>query len=612
MGTLDSFLGGMFYCNESKWQSHCASRKLLAISTSKNFGLSRFIFTKPISVIVLEMVLSLPKTSFVPVPTYQMAAPIVAWNNTGLFTSEDAINNAFCIRQNYEPSSSYTTHDRIQQADRYGGHGVGHGGGSGRCAIYGNLQVKGVGRTPLVPREADPFHTSGTLMLREAAREVIFSKIFECFLPHGVVQPLAVVLTGGMFRYEVSGTDGLHHRALLLREFTLRPAHYLRNAFNRAESVIEGYHSRDAIRANCAINTLDQGVEEVLGAAVIGTSGIDRINLGLKIFAQRVAAQLAASFSRRIFQTALNCSNVALDGRFLDFGVTTYVEGYRKRAWGEKWLDQWSQQEAVLRTLHLLRFAVYKYWKGTQGNLIVEADLTAEFQMALQARMEIEMIKMTGAPEEFVVRYPLEGRRRFFHCLQRIYTCGANEAFTIWPATAETSTGNPAPEKTGRFDLNLILSFAATCATNDEMDQVLAPVLNDEALRGEFIRCYSDLRQFCLACVGNAGEAADMYWMMQGVRINANLSFLKYERLDEQLMEFNEQPDGLGDFIDATIAAGCYALQSDHPDIPDRGPADQVHRLSELGDKRTGVLLHGFSKIKTRDEVISRMREKIQ
>ena len=445
-------------------------------------------------------------------------------------------------------------------------------------------------------------------MLREAAREAIFSKVFESFLPYGVVQPLAIVLTGGMFSYDVSGTNQLHQRALLLREFALRPAHYLRNVYHKTEATPDdGGFSRDTTRTRLAINMLDKGFKEVFGTAVAGTAGIECINFGLKIMAHRIAAQLAASFAKRIFQTSLNCSNIALDGRFIDFGVTTFVEGYKKRAWAQKWLDQWSQHTAVLRTLHLLRFAVQKYWHEPTGNLIAEAELIAEFTKAHQTRMEIEMIKMTGAPEVLVMLYPVESRQHLFRCLHTIYTRGADEAFIIWPATLETQS-NPAPEKTGCFDLSAILTFAATCKTDDELERVVAAHLNDAVLRREFINCYKDLRHFVLTHADQHREAAERYWAMQGIRINADLSCLKYELLDEQLMKFNTQPEGLGDFINTTINAGRYILQADHPDIAGQGFAEQIKALSESSEHWHNIVLNSATKIEAPDAIVNRLK----
>jgi hypothetical protein len=470
-----------------------------------------------------EMLSSLTMESFVQVSTHRLATPVIAWVNEEQFSEKAAVENSYCIRQEYESPEEYNTDGRIQYADRYGGNGVGRGGGSGRCATFGNIQVKGVGRTPLVTPDADPFHTSGTMMLREAAREAIFSKVFESLLPYGVVHSLAIVLTNGMFSYDVSGTNCRHRRALLLREFTLRPAHFLRNIHNisNEETGSAGRLNRDTERTVLAINSLDQAFEGVLGSAVAGTSGIDQINLGLKIMARRIAAQMAASFARRIFQTSLNCSNIALDGRFIDFGVTTFAKGYRKFAWGENWPDQWSQHMAVQRTLHLMRFAVSKYWQGATGNLVAETDL-----MARQERKEIEMSKMAGAPGEIAILYPVKSRQRLFCCLRNIYTRGANESFIIWPATPETSTSNPnpAPENTGYFDLNSILTFAATCKTDGELDQVLVAHLNDAVLRREFIHCYGDLRHFVISHAGKYRKVAESYWTMQAIRSNADLS----------------------------------------------------------------------------------------
>ena len=60
----------------------------------------------------------------------------------GSFNSTWAVDNAFCIRQISEPRDAYLVEERIQQADRYGGHGVGYGGGSGRCATFGIVQIR--------------------------------------------------------------------------------------------------------------------------------------------------------------------------------------------------------------------------------------------------------------------------------------------------------------------------------------------------------------------------------------------------------------------------------------------------------------------------------------
>lgn len=531
----------------------------------------------------IAMGTSLPIETFVPVTTNKLVTPTVTWTNGDIFSAKMALDNSFCVRQDYEPVAGYTTEDRTQLADRYGGYGVGHGGGSGRCSTFGNVQIKGVGQTPLVTLKHDRFHSSGTVSLPEAGREAIWSQILSVVLPYGTVSPLAIVLTGGVFTEPAqTGMNVLRRRSLLMREFVLRPAHYLRNL--RIESSgLEGL-CQDAHRTSNAINMLHRGFDEALGKSVAGTRGIEKINLGLRIMAKRFAAQVATSFAKRVFHGSLNCSNIALDGRFLDFGVTTFVESYRRRAWAEGWPDQWAQQGALLRTLHLLRFHLQKYLRRDNANgLISEAELVAEFQTALAGKLEIEMLKMTGVPEDVVLAYPLGDRKRLFRCMRKIYSRGANEAFIDFPAHADTAGSNPPPSKNGRFDLNAILALASTCVDSNDLDRALTELMADTHLRKEFVDCYGNIsRRFVSGFDPDFQKMARIYMTLQATRLNSDLSFLRRELMDEQLAVFDADPEGIGAFIDATVDYGKYFLQQDHPDLLGNDTKSRVAHLTKM------------------------------
>jgi hypothetical protein len=523
----------------------------------------------------------LPDTSFVAISTHRLVAPMVAWTDGERFTEEIALTNAFCIMQSYEPDNIYLSEVRTQYADRYGGYGVGHAGGSGRCATIGTIQIKGVGRTPLVTPKLDPFHTSGTVSLQEAGREVIWSQILQNVLPHGVVPPLAIVLTGGV---DPQGNGIPRQRTLLFREFALRPAHYLRNINFKTSEVGVGGLCQDACRARDAINMLHLGFDEVLGRETASANGIEKINLGLRSMAKRFAAQIAASFAKRIFHGALNCSNIALDGRFLDFGVTTFVEAYRRRAWAKGWLDQWEQHEALLRTLHLLRFQLKKHLHNDEAkSLLSEAELVAEFRAALANRQEIEMLKMTGIPEEFISNYPLGNRQRLFRCLRNIYSHGAGEVFTTWPAHVDTVGSNPPPSRGGRFDLNEILALASTCIDSGDLDRTLTESLSDGHLRREFVERYGNFVDWVVSQFDpDLRKATRIYFALQAVRLNADISFLKREALDEKLTVFDTNPAGVGDFIDETVNQGRYFVQQNHPDLPGNDANSQIDSLMKM------------------------------
>ena len=535
------------------------------------------------------MTLCLPSTSFVPVVTQRLRAPQVIWTMGGSFNSTWAVDNAFCIRQISEPRDAYLVEERIQQADRYGGHGVGYGGGSGRCATFGIVQVKGVGRTPLVTRRHDIFHENGLIWMREAAYEVIWSQIFAVILPYGVVPHLAIIAAGDGTSPQVG--EVRWKRTLLMREFTLRSAHFMRNT-NFDNNVGSDGLCLDASRARTAIRAIHLGFEHVFGKQVAGTDCIAQVNLGLRIMAKRFAAQVAASFAKRLFHGALSCSNIALDGRFMDFGVATYVASYRRRAKQIGSADQWTQDRRLLRTLHLLQFHIKKYFPDNAKRLLSEAELTAEFEIALAGSMELEMLKMTGVPQDFASNYPPIERQRLFKCMRDIYSRDADEVFLKHAGSLETVGSNPPPDKYGRYDLNAILALASTCSNADELAQTLGESLGEAKLRQEFVACYAAfVDAFVYSFDADSRHVARVYVAMQANRLNADLSFLKREiLLREKLALLDKEPGvfeanlgGLSDFILATVQRGKYFLQQDHPDLSGEDALQQVATLQGLG-----------------------------
>lgn len=536
------------------------------------------------------MGIPLPAASFVPVATHRVAAPTVVWVNTACFTAQRAIDNAFCMRQPYETAAMFEVEERIQFADRYGGHGIGDMGGSARCATFGDVQVKGVGGTPLLGPKADRFHVSGTVTLTEAAREVIWSEILPVVLPFGVVPALAIVLTKGVFFVPLpNGLELPCQRTLLMRQFALRPAHYMRNTMSRmpiARNTGSDGLSGDARLAKNAISMLDAGLEQAFGTQLGDTTGIERINLGLRLMVQRFGIQLAAGFAKRIFHGALSCSNIALDGRFLDFGVITFVKSYRRRAWAKAWPDQWTQQSALIRTISYLRFHLQKYYSGADASALVsEAELVGEFQAALAIRLEVDMLKMTGVPGTVVEACQPAERQRLLRCLRTIYMRGAGEAFISWHAETETAGENPPPARGGRYDLNAILALAS-CCEDAALDGALAALLDDVTLRTQFIDAYTGLRQLFMARFETgAHRAALVFVALQANRLNADLEFLARELLDQQLAPYDAEPDDVGAYIAEAISKGRYFLQDEHPDLPGSGAEAHVDALLSMGSQ---------------------------
>ncbi|MDD5333744.1 MAG: hypothetical protein PHS32_08355 [Rhodoferax sp.] len=496
----------------------------------------------------------------------EVAHPLVAWVNQKIFSPSEAVSHAGCMAQGQETEADYLTAQRVLNADRYGGYGVGYCGGSARCGACGDIQIKGVGLTPLMGSQpgapVDPWHSSGTVTMNEAGREAIWSGICDAALPFGAVPTLAVVLTGTQcLRTDTApGVTVLNRRALIMRAMALRPAHFMRNVHFKTALMPGAGVCEDYQRVSSMIASLPAALVDAFGDGLNGESATARVNMGLKLMARRFAAQVAAAFAKRLYHSSLNCSNIALDGRYLDFGTMTAVSAYRRQAGSPLWPDFWSQHTPLLRTLTYLLFHVGKYLDCPDiKSLVSPADLTVQFNDALQQRMEIEMLKQTGIPEQAISVYSPTLRSRAHRCFKAIYTCGANTSF-VWRGDDDPSMIGVQPlQSLGRYDLNDILIKAAPCRDAVQLQGTVAALIDDAALAAEFCAVYTDLVDWFLASQpGMDAVMARQFLARQATRLNADVSHLTREALDAAMATFEEDPGGLGAFIDSTI---CHAKE---------------------------------------------------
>lgn len=196
-------------------------------------------------------------------------------------------------------------------ADRYGGQGIGHNGGSGRAVVLNGYHVKGVGRTPLIGVQTNASHASGGAYLEECVRETIFSELVAAEFPGGSVPTLAIIDTGRVQKWNTPDGVLVERRCLLVRPALLRPAH-----FERAPKYLSGYAKEgylDDLRVRRAFDR----------AASMWTA--DGVYNAFRAFGVAWAEQLAYAFVHRLPHGGDTTSNIALDGRLLDFGAMTAV-----------------------------------------------------------------------------------------------------------------------------------------------------------------------------------------------------------------------------------------------------------------------------------------------
>lgn len=231
---------------------------------------------------------------------------------------------AFALPMNAELAGAKVT----AYADRYGGVGIGSNGGSGRAAYVNGYYVKGIGATPLVGKKSDRVHATGHCELQECIREAVLSECIDAEFPWGAVPVLAIIGTGVYEnRIVEAGLDVGQHKTqtmgseqtelcLLVRPTFLRPAH-----FDRA--------------ANFLSNLPKQGYQDVLRVRAMGQAckkawGVAEFKRVLKQLHVRWAEQLAYGYVHRFCHGAPSPSNVALDGRLLDFGATSTLPSWAR------------------------------------------------------------------------------------------------------------------------------------------------------------------------------------------------------------------------------------------------------------------------------------------
>jgi len=514
--------------------------------------------------------------------TRQLAAPVSLWFAADCFSAERALQHAFCIADPSEPVNAFCKEERVAWADRYGGPGVGYSGGSGRCATVGDIQVKGIGRTPLVTKKVDPFHSNGLVGVEEAVREIVWSEIAHLALPFGAVRTLGALDTGTTF--PVPGAEGgvsMRKRILLLREWTLRPAHYMRNvhfetAFLPRFGVVE-----DAVRTAAAVQSLEQVFRLMFASCKEAGEPIEVINTGLREIAQRYACQVATASSKRIYHGGLTPSNIALDGRYLDFGTITAVPSGRRRAIRPLEPDCWNEHALLLNTLIELRFYIGKYATvAAKEQLVSVQELAAIFTTAFDTTQRAQLLRRTGVPAAIAARFPVEKSIRFQRCVLQIQRRRASEPFVNWTGGGGVATP---PSRAGLYQLEQVLTSLALCTDQASRHECVSRQLDDQALARELALLYGDLVSCHEDSLGDhlAVRRARLLRGIDAMRMNADVAFLGDTRLNSDIGRCDLTAQGMAAFVVPTVARAAEIL-ADRPDF--------AHQLDACLDDAGGAV----------------------
>lgn len=535
----------------------------------------------------------LPPSSLCAITTRKLAAPSLLWIAHDCFSSELALAHAYCIADPAEPASGYDNEERVASADRYGGPGIGYSGGSGRCATFGDIQIKGIGRTPLVTKKTDPFHSNGLVGMVEAIREIIWSEIAHSALPFGAVRTLAALDTNMGLPVAAPGAPLTRNRILLLREWALRPAHYMRNVFFDTALVPQYGVVEDALRTCAAVGSLVLTFRSMFAACEKAEQPIDVINCGLREAAHRYAAQVGTATSKRIFHGGLTPSNIALDGKYIDFGTITAVPMSRRRAIRPLEPDFWNEHELLFNTLIDVRFYIGKY-AGLLAHekFISVQELSAVFSTTINTTQQSLLLRRTGVPASIATLFPPEKRLQFQRCALQIQRRSADEPFVNWTGASSATT---MPSRAGRYSLDYLFTVLATCANEAAVRTLLSKQLDDPSLADEFATLYVALVALLESSLPDPGavRTGKLLMAIDAVRMNADLSFLCDVQLNATIGACFPTAGAIEALVGPAVGR-AHEILNDSVDIAGRVQAYLAHLHGELDGRSllTHVLPH--------------------
>lgn len=471
----------------------------------------------------------------------------------------------------------------MEWADHYGGTDIGAAGGSGRCSAYGGLQTKGVGVTPLVGHDADEHHSSGAQSVMSAMVEALFAPVYQAALPFGAVPTLAILL---VHRIESERLPITAARAITVRPFVLRPAHFMRNVHNLHQRQAEGAKApgltRDVYRVLQSLSYFTQGLQDTLGLERLDAA--TTIDSGLRELARRLACQFAASFAKRLPHGSVSSSNFSLAGQFLDYGMSHFLPTYRRPTDSNQ--DPWSESQRGLQTVLLLRQQLDKYFPCLRGATVVTVDeLTELYGSELQRRLRIEMARMAGLTEDLANACPPELLADWLKAMQGIWLRGGQEPLVPFDASG---TWPGLPLNPYRPDLNQVLTQAAPHGNAQAMDLAIAPVLADDVLRSRFVAASMAVRQALRPRLGGSAAGLDAYLGFQAKRKNAVLTDLLRDSwfritVVTQMMEEDFRPEAVQRLLNGALNQARHTLADLTPNLPGASGIEQIQELTLQG-----------------------------
>jgi len=511
----------------------------------------------------------LPRTSLVAFSANRVANPAMAWRNSYGTREVNLESQAYCIRMANEHASAFAQDQRTFFAERYGGVGVVANGGGARCGVDDMVQIKGIGRNVLAGSDAEFWHSYGGETIAGGIRDALWGEIFHSALPYGSARVHGIISTGtevplfGANKTKMAFTL----RGLTVREPVVRPAHYIRSLYFCRKDEQAAALVPDAVRTRHAIDSIALAFY-TLGLAPTGILSAESVNAGLIEMFRRFALQSAAARAKKLVHGAITASNIALDGRWIDYGTASTVSDFGP-VMVSKGPDANSHQPFA-EIAHDLIYYLKKYAELGPGVIVEARELRASYEETFNARLRVEMLKLTGISELALERLPGDTARDLAEVMFDISRSGNREPFQLYRTGYDHCSAMP--EKMGDFHLNSILARAVFADSASSLECELRDQLPPADIRYRFVERYWKVRGASLGSMAALDRPlACIFMALNSLRLNQVFPQLYRPALDIAIDKFVLSGSNIASFIDPLLRQAKTLLNDPVDDEIDLG-----------------------------------------
>jgi hypothetical protein len=496
----------------------------------------------------IDLMTMLPSTSFVAIECSRLSHPVVAWDNSDSLMNMDLGSHFFCKPAAGESPSTYTDERKVYYAERYGGASIGGNGGGGRCGLAENVQIKGIGKSAVIGIHTDYWHSHGAASLEEGVREALWGEICHMTLPFGGVRIHGLITTGTQIPYDhAQKGHSLAPRALIVRQQSLRPAHFMRAIYFTPDIGVYGNRTGDTLRTRRAIECMGRAFAQSFELTQ-GTT-IESVNEGLMQMVVRFARQVATARAKRIMHGLLSCSNISLDGRWIDYGTMTTISDYGRIIVARHGNDFCNEALPLINTIRDLLFYLRKYLPARDVQQLHTVDALIEvFESSRRRQFSYESAKLIGIPKKFLINSTNDFNGivdDLSKCFEDIIGFGKKEPFKLSPSHVSQM-----PETMGVLHLNQLIRAVSVFDDLSEMDAAVRQKIVDASLRERFCRGIWTIRHSVVRDFTNEDKRSMRLAMMfNALRLNAPFSDLYRPNLDKALSEVTLDAAGVSTLI---------------------------------------------------------------